>query len=97
MQQSIKEQWRSINLLEISAELSVDRHDLLGAARLYGAAERLRAFLKIPRMPINHPRYKESLKKLRDQLAPPALDEAWNAGQALTLEQAVIYALRCLE
>ncbi len=97
LQQSLKEPWRSIKLLEATAALSVDRHELLGAARLYGASERLREILKIPQMPVYCPQFEDSLKNLNSQLDAPTLHEAWAAGQELSLEQAVIYALRCLE
>jgi tetratricopeptide (TPR) repeat protein len=97
LQQSLKEHWRSIKLLEATAALSVVRHELLGAARLYGASERLRTSLNIPQMPVYRSQYEDSLEKLKEQLDAPALDEAWDAGQNLSLEQAVIYALRCLE
>jgi predicted ATPase len=97
LQQSLKEHWRSIRLLEAAAALSLARHELLGAARLYGAAECLRVSLSIPQMPVYYSQYEDSLVKLKEQLDAPALDEAWGAGQELSLEQAVMYALRCLE
>jgi predicted ATPase len=97
LQQSLKEQWRSIKLLEATAALSVDRHELLGAARLYGAAEHLRELSKIPQMPVYRLQYEDSLQRLNSQLDVPALQEAWAAGRELSLEQAIIYALRCLE
>jgi predicted ATPase len=97
LQQSLKEPWRSIKLLEATAALSVVRHELLGAARLYGASERLREISKIPQMPVYCRQFEDSLKNLNRQLDAPALHEAWAAGQELSLEQAVIYALRCLE
>jgi len=97
LQQSLKEQWRSIRLLEATAALSVDRHELLGAARLYGASEHLRELSKIPQMPVYRHQYEDSLQHLNSQLDAPALQEAWAAGRELSLEQAVIYALRCLE
>jgi tetratricopeptide (TPR) repeat protein len=97
IQHSLKEFWRSIELLEATAVLSVLRHEKLGAARLYGASERLREISKIPQMPVYRPQYEDSLKSLKRQLDGPALNEAWAAGQELSLEQAVVYALRCLE
>jgi predicted ATPase len=97
LQQSLKEHWRSIRLLEAAAALLVARQELLGAARLYGAAEYQRVSLKILQMPIYRSQYEDSLAKLKNQLNAPALDEAWRAGQALSQEKAVTYALRCLE
>ena len=97
LQQSLKEYWRSIRLLEATAAWSVVRQEFLGAARLYGASEHLRVISKIPQMPVYLPQYEDSLKNLNRQLDAPALNEAWAAGQELSLEQAVVYALRCLE
>jgi hypothetical protein len=83
--------------LEATAAWSVVRQEFLGAARLYGASEHLRVISKIPQMPVYLPQYEDSLKNLNRQLDAPALNEAWAAGQELSLEQAVVYALRCLE
>ena len=97
LQQSLKEYWRSIALLEAVAMLSVARHELLGAARLYGAAECLRRSLNVLQLPIYQSSCEQSLAQLRAQLNAATLDGAWAAGQSLSLDQAVTYALRCLE
>jgi predicted ATPase len=97
LQQSLKENWSSLRLLEAVAALLVMRGELLGAARLYGATDHIRISLNIPQMPIYRSQHKDSLAGLKRQLDPPALAEAWSAGQALSLDQAVVYALRCLE
>jgi predicted ATPase len=97
LQQLLKEPWRSLFLLEAVAELLVEQTDLLGAARLYGAANHLRTTLGVPQLPLYQEQHAQSLSALRTQLNPATLDEAWAAGQSLTLEQAIAYALRCLE
>jgi predicted ATPase len=97
LQQSLQEHWCSIKLLEAVAALSVARSDLLGATRLYGAADHMRASLNIPQMPLYRSQHEASLAKLKDRLDAPALAEAWGAGRALSLDQALAYALRCLE
>jgi len=97
LQQSLKEYWRSITLLEMVADLSVACAELLGAARLYGAAERLRNSQNTLPLPIYRQQSEQSQAQLRARLNPAALDEAWAAGQSLSLDQAITYALRCLE
>jgi len=97
LQQSLKEFWRSVTLLEMVADLSVACDELLGAARLYGAAERLRLSQDVLPLPIYRQPSEQSQSQLRARLNPAALDEAWAAGQSLSLDQAITYALRCLE
>ena len=48
-------------------------------------------------VPIYRPQSEQSQTQLRARLNPAALDEAWAAGQSLSLEQAITYALRRLE
>jgi hypothetical protein len=97
LQQSLKEFWRSVTLLEMVADLSVACNELLGAARLYGAAERLRLSQEVLPLPIYRQQSEQSQSQLRARLNPAALEEAWAAGQSLSLDQAITYALRCLE
>jgi len=97
LQQSLKEHWRSLAVLEATAELSVARREWLGAARLFGVAESLQATLNIQQMPVYRPVYESSLATLNRQIDVAVLTEARSAGQALSLEQALAYALRCLE
>ncbi len=97
LQQLLKEQWRSLILLDTVAELIVATGDLLGAARLYGAAEQLRAALNLPRLPIYQAQHERSQQQLKQQLDTASLYEAWSAGQSLSLDQAIAYALRCVE
>jgi tetratricopeptide (TPR) repeat protein len=97
LQQSLKEAWRSLTLLEAAAELSVARMDGLAAARLFGAAQSLRKAKSIPQMDLYRASAGTNLATLKQQIDVPALEEAWRAGQVLSMEQAVAYAIRCLE
>jgi tetratricopeptide (TPR) repeat protein len=97
MQQSLKENWRSLILLEATASLCTVRREGLGAARLFGAAETLRYKTKIQRMPIYQHDYELSIASLKGQMEPAALAAAWMAGQELSIDQALAYALRCLD
>lgn len=97
LQQSLTEHWRSLALLDAIAALSVSRCDWLGATRLYGAADHLRQGLGIAPMPVYAALHAANLAQVRAQLNPATLDQAWAAGQSLSLEQAMAYAVRCLE
>ena len=66
------------------------------AARLYGAASALRASIGSALDLVDVREYERHLAILREQLdllVPPAFESAWAAGQALTLDEAVAYAL----
>jgi predicted ATPase len=62
-------------------------------ARLLGAAEAERERLSLPMTPVEHREYAANLAALRVQGPSPELDTAWAAGRALTMDQAVAYAL----
>jgi predicted ATPase/DNA-binding CsgD family transcriptional regulator len=64
------------------------------AARLYGFAESLRTLLGAPLPPIDRPAYQHTVAALRAQLDEPSFLNAWTAGQALTLEEAIAEAVQ---
>ena len=63
------------------------------AARLYGAAEVLRESLAAPLLPAERPFYERHLVASRSQLDETAWEAAWSEGRAMTMEDAVGYAL----
>jgi len=63
------------------------------AARLFGAAEALRATLGAPLPMVERPGYKRDYAAVRQALGADAFDAAWRGGQALPLDQMVIAAL----
>jgi len=63
------------------------------AARLLGAAEAARAAANSPMWPDEQLEYDRELAAVRAQLDEAALAREWKAGRALTLEEAVAYAL----
>jgi predicted ATPase len=97
LQESIKEGWRCLELLETVAGFLLSQREPLSAARLLGASENLRGVMGIARFPLHRDAHEQHLTRLRDLLDEVTLDDAWLAGQGLTLDQAMIYALRCLE
>jgi hypothetical protein len=63
------------------------------AARLYGAAERLREVFEFPRQRLFRIDYERSMAALHTQLAEPTFTTTWMEGRAMALEQAIAYAL----
>jgi tetratricopeptide (TPR) repeat protein len=63
------------------------------AARLLGAAERLREISHAARLTYQQPEYEQAVATLRAQLPAPEMDAAWAAGRGLGVDEAVAYAL----
>ena len=63
------------------------------AARLFGAAESLRESAGVPMPPVQRAAYERDLAAARAALDGAAFAAAWAAGRALSMEQAVAYAL----
>jgi predicted ATPase/class 3 adenylate cyclase len=63
------------------------------AVRLWAAAEALRERLGAPVWPVDRVDYERRVSAARAALAPDAFDAAWAAGRAMTVEQAIAYAL----
>jgi len=79
--------------LEGLANVSLAWTRPLRAARIWGAAERLREDIGLPMAPAFRPRYDGSVKAARVACADDtAFQAAWREGSAMTLEQAVAYA-----
>jgi predicted ATPase/DNA-binding SARP family transcriptional activator len=75
------------------AGVAVGREHPERAARLFGAAEALRESVGAALWTANRIEYERNLAALRGQLDEDALADQWVHGRALTLEQAVEYAL----
>jgi non-specific serine/threonine protein kinase len=63
------------------------------AARLFGAANALREAIGSPLAPFDQPTYDDDVQAARARLDNDAWESAWAEGQAMTLEQAIAYAL----
>jgi predicted ATPase/class 3 adenylate cyclase len=64
------------------------------AARLLGASQALFHEMGAADHPSDLPQLALYMNAVQEQLGQQAFDEAWEAGQAMTLEQAVTYALK---
>jgi non-specific serine/threonine protein kinase len=81
--------------LERLAHVALVLAEPFRAARLWGTAERLREELGVPLSADERLRYERLVESARDMLDDPtAFDLAWQGGRAMTIDQAVAYALR---
>ncbi len=80
--------------LERMAEVAIEKHQAEKAARIFGAAESMRASLRSKIDPVDQPEYERNLASLRAELGEGKFNVAWEEGQKMTLEQAVDYALK---
>jgi hypothetical protein len=79
--------------LEGLALLGIARREHAAATRLLGAASSLRGSLLAPSTALDHAALKRGSADARAALGDEAFDAAWAEGRAMTLEQAVAYAL----
>ena len=63
------------------------------AARIWAAAERLREEIGVPLRSFDRANYEDALVAARAALGDDAFERAWREGRAMTLEDAVRYAL----
>ncbi|MGI8553366.1 MAG: ATP-binding protein, partial [Dehalococcoidia bacterium] len=63
------------------------------AVRLYGATEAERERLAVPLQPLYRTEYEDAVPRVRARLGEERFAAAWAAGRAMSLEQAVAYAL----
>jgi DNA-binding CsgD family transcriptional regulator len=80
--------------LECLGGLAEDAEDQHKAARLLGAADALRQATGYTRFLLYQDGYDAAVLALRSSMGDAAFDQAWEEGAALTLDDAVNYALR---
>jgi predicted ATPase/DNA-binding SARP family transcriptional activator/DNA-binding CsgD family transcriptional regulator len=79
--------------LEASAALAGTKAKGARAAKLYGAADALRDAIGAPLAPVDRSDYEHNLAAARSQLDEAAWETVWVEGQAMTIEEAVEFAL----
>lgn len=92
--QNLEDRHGNIWNLERFAEIAVAQGQAARAAQLWGAAEALREQMGVPLPPVERDRYAQPLAAAREQLPETAWRSAWAAGRAMSLEQALAYALQ---
>jgi tetratricopeptide (TPR) repeat protein len=80
--------------LEVSAGIRGARGDSVGAARLAGAADALRAAAGLPLAPPDRSRFENWLSAPLAALSTEDFEQNWNEGAAMTPQQATSYVLR---
>lgn len=80
--------------LECFARLAIAQRQASRSVRLAGAADRLRTTIGAPRPPAERAEFALALQALRAAMANAEYAAAWAEGQAMTLEQAIEYALK---
>jgi hypothetical protein len=68
-------------------------NELRQAGRLFGAAEALSESIHEPLLPEDAFQVRRNVAVLRERLDAATLNAAWAEGRAMTLDQAVAYAL----
>jgi tetratricopeptide (TPR) repeat protein len=91
--QELGSQWGIANALKKFAKLAGVKGQRERAARLLGAAEALREAIGAPMYLPERPDYEQIVTELRSALGDEAFAVAWEEGRAMTLEQAIAYAL----
>jgi predicted ATPase len=79
--------------LESIAAVRAAQNKFEDAARLWGAAEALRADLGTPIWPVNQPDYERAVAAARAALGESAFESAMNAGRVVSMAQAIAEAL----
>ena len=79
--------------IQHSEQSQTARSLLVRAARLFGAAEKIRETIDAPHLPDQRPVYERSVAHLRAQLDHGILTTAWTEGRAVTVDHAIAYAL----
>lgn len=89
----IGSRWDIADVLEVMAAIATGLEDPAEAARLFGAAEALREHLKAPLPPSERAAYDKRVLEARKKLDGTSFAVAWTWGRAMSLDEAVSYAL----
>jgi tetratricopeptide (TPR) repeat protein len=75
------------------AYTAVRQGQTVRAARLFGAAERLREVSGAPLPPIEYQQYTQAIAQAQTALDPAIYEAVWTDGRRLSLEKAIAYGL----
>jgi hypothetical protein len=93
VRQEIGDKGGSAWCLERLAEIALAQKQAAKAVRIFGAAAALRESIGSVIDPVDRSEYEDRLDSLRAELGDEEFTTAWEGGRALSLEQAVEYAL----
>jgi predicted ATPase/DNA-binding SARP family transcriptional activator len=94
LQRSLTDKWTAQYSLMGMALVAFALSHLERAARLFGAAESLRESIGTPVPLSQRPQYDFLVAAVRARLDEAAFEKAWAEGHAMTLEQAIEFALK---
>src|SRR5262249_5078249 len=80
--------------LECFGFIALAQNQTERAAELFSAAHTLRARGNAPMLPDEQIYFDEQLNTLRAQIAPSAFESAWASGSALTMDDAITFAIQ---
>jgi len=80
--------------LEGLAALATTQKELVRAARLLGAARSLREEINVPTSPAKQKKLETAISHTRPAMGEKAFAKEWDKGRALTLDEAIDYALK---
>jgi len=80
--------------LEGFGVLAAARKEPVRAARLLGAAKSLREEINAPTSPAKQKKLKTAISRTRPALGERDFDKEWNKGRAMSLDEAIDYALK---
>jgi non-specific serine/threonine protein kinase len=90
---ALRDRYGSPEQLQSLARVAVIEGDLERATRLWAAGDQLRRDLGADVSQASRETHERFVRSLKKQLGPARFAQAWTAGQALTLEQAVTEAM----
>jgi predicted ATPase/DNA-binding SARP family transcriptional activator len=93
LNQGLRDERGILACLSAFAGIAIARGKSVFAAHLFGAVESLLSALGIRLLQIDEMEYGRDTASLREKLAPVALEKAWAKGKAMTMDQAVAFAL----
>jgi tetratricopeptide (TPR) repeat protein len=76
------------------ASLSLVQGNNERAIKLMGVVDTVLEFIRTPFLAFDQKQYEHNISQIRDQLERPTFAKAWAQGRAMTLEQAVEFALK---
>jgi non-specific serine/threonine protein kinase len=93
-QQRMPERRYAVQALEYGAWLATVESQPERAARLLGAISTAREAIGVPVPPAIQTQYDQFVPRAAAHITPEAWDQAWSEGAAMTLEEAIDYALQ---
>jgi predicted ATPase/DNA-binding SARP family transcriptional activator len=76
------------------ATLSLEQGENERAIKLMGVVDTVLEFIRTPFLAFDQKQYEHNISQLHDQLERPTFAKAWAQGRAMTLQQAVEFALK---